>query len=211
VWYLIRLTVANAIAGTAMSASILGLSPELLEITLSHCDYASSLALSLTCRAAYQKMTTRREQRYSMTDLLQIELWPCYDGAGRAEDCLKQPLVNRDYFACYLCLRIRATTKFSNAMMKAKRGKHCLSRNDKQCGRSTRFCIDCGISSGRYLPGTTFDFGGGRFGGLDMLGGGRGVVCRSCKRFERTSPLSVGATSTCSSCLTSQRHSQIVS
>lgn len=135
--------------------------------TLSYCDYASSLALPLTCRAAYYKATKWKAQQYSMTDLLQIELWPCYDGAGQANDYLKQPLVNRDYFASHLCLRVRATTKFSNAMMKGKRGKHCLSRNDKQSSRLTRFCIDCGISSGRYPPGTTFDFGGVSFGGLE--------------------------------------------
>ncbi len=183
-----------------MAASILCLSPELIDIVVSNCDYATTLALSLTCRALHRRLINIKNQRYTMTDLLQIELWPCYDGAGRAEGCLKQPIFNRDYFACHMCLRIRATTKFSNAMMKGKRGKHCTLREDKQNLRLSRFCIDCGIRTGRYPPGTTFDFGGYRQWAPDEVGGGHALICQRCNRFERIEWATLGGTRICSSC-----------
>lgn len=184
-----------------MAPSISCLSSELTDMILANCDHATSVALSLTSRIMYSKIAPTTRQHYTMTDLLQIELWPCYDGASWAEGRLKQPMVNRDYFACHLCLRIRKATKFSNAMMKGKRGKHCQSGYEKQTSRLTRFCIECGIRSGRYLPGTTFDVGGVSFSSHDSIGGGHGLVCQRCKRFERTIWAPVGRSLLCSLCV----------
>jgi hypothetical protein len=173
-----------------MRVSILTLPPELLDNIAKRCNYASTLALRYTCRELYMKITTSRStaeaknatgnKSYSMCDLLEIEKWPCYDFAGGAEDHLKRALATRDFFACSYCLKIRCASKFSNAMMKGKRGKHSPISSDRH-ERCSRFCIDCGVAHGRYPPGVHFDFGGAP----DGLGGGHGVVCYGCRKFRR--------------------------
>jgi hypothetical protein len=64
---------------------------------------------------------------------------------------------HRDFFACYLCLKIRSADNFTNTMMKSKRGK--LGQGTL-AERSKRFCIQCGVSYGQYRPGTYIQFGG---------------------------------------------------
>lgn len=184
-----------------MLLSLLCLPPELLVRIISYCDYPSTVALSLTCRILHGRVPPSQHRRYDMKDLLEIERWPCYDGAADAEGQLKQAIFTRDYFACHLCLRIRATTKYSNAMMKEKRGKHRLSSSDTSNRGSTRFCIDCGIRIGRYIPGTVFSFGGYRSGGLaDTIGGGYGLVCLKCHHFGRVEWGSTGKPLICVPC-----------
>lgn len=180
-----------------MSIIILPLPQEVLLSILSYCDYATALALSLTCK----DLCGFRPCEYEMIDLLQIERWPCYNLAGQAEDHMKQPLVGRDYFSCYLCLRIRSVVKFSNAMMKGKRRKHSRATGDELQPRLNRFCIDCGIRYGRYQAGTVFDFGGARVGYLyQELAGGQGLVCRKCRSFSRLSNDEARMTKLCGSC-----------
>lgn len=145
------------------SPTILALSPELLDMIVAFGDYASAVALSWTCRSLHARITTRN-QPYTMADLLEIEMWPCYNGAGQPGEEMKQALFGRDYFACHLCLRIRATDKFSNAMMRGKRGKHCYSPIGKLSRRKTRFCTDCGIRTGKCIQGMTFGYSGAIFG-----------------------------------------------
>ena len=67
-----------------MGSFLVSLPEEVLLLVSSRCDYATALALSLTCTDLHHPIT----QSYGMTDLLQIERWPCYDFAGQAEDHL---------------------------------------------------------------------------------------------------------------------------
>src|ERR1700761_8929116 len=108
-----------------------------------------------------------------MTDLLEIELWPCYNSAPYREEYLRQPAAGSDFFACQFCLKIRSAKHFSNAMMKSKRGKLSpVPTNERQ----RRICITCGVTSNRFSPGTFTQFGGIR--------GGYGVLCIGCKKFK---------------------------
>lgn len=107
-----------------------------------------------------------------MTDLLEIERWPEYNGAEGKLGHEAQPIAGRDFFACYLCLKIRSATKFSNAMMKGKRGK---LGSGTIAERWTRFCIDCGCKKKKFSPGTEFNFGGAL--------GGTGFICFDCSIF----------------------------
>ena len=172
-----------------MPVSILTLPPELLDRITKESNYASTLAPRYTCRELYMKIAPMAglgkilsNRGYGMCDILEIEKWPCYDPAGDAEDHLKQPLATRDFFACSYCLKIRCASKFSKAMMKGKRGKRSsvFSETDE---RRHRFCIDCGVAYGRYLPGVRFEFGGARIS--DDVGGGYGLVCYECRKFKR--------------------------
>jgi len=82
-----------------MSASILTLPPELLSQILENSDYASRLALRYTSKCLYlQTLTTftlgstaaqRSNTSYNISDLLQVEKWPCYDLAGQGDGHLK--------------------------------------------------------------------------------------------------------------------------
>ena len=180
-----------------MGSFLVSLPEEVLLLVSSRCDYATALALSLTCT----DLRHLRPQSYGMTDLLQIERWPCYDFAGQAEDHLKQPLTGLDYFACSLCLRLRSAAKFSNAMMKGKRGKHSRNINNSPQGGLRRFCIDCGIKYGRYQAGAIFEFGGVRVSHLDReYGGGDGLVCRQCHSFSRLTQDDRRRASLCTAC-----------
>ncbi|KAF3909452.1 hypothetical protein AA313_de0202821 [Arthrobotrys entomopaga] len=138
----------------------------ILEITR-HLNYASILALRLTCR--HLNETTNRPTEYNMADLLEIELWPPYHYVKYGGEENQQPDPFLDYFACYKCLKIKRAVNFSNAMMRAKRGKLA---NFLSPDRLSRFCIPCGIRSGSYIKGAYFDYGGrGRY---------QGVVCVHC-------------------------------
>src|SRR5437667_362818 len=83
---------------------------------------------------------------------------------------------------CSYCLKVRSASRFSNAMMKGRRGKHS-SVSWGRDERLDRFCIDCGVAFGRYIPGTKFEFGGSCATGDS--GGGRGIVCYGCRKFKR--------------------------
>jgi len=109
-----------------------------------------------------------------MADLLEIERWPEYNAPEYEPPESKQPDL-QDFFACRLCLKIRSACKFSNAMMKGKRGK---LGTGTVTDRSQRFCIPCGIAHGIYQRGTYLQFGGAV--------GGYGFVCRGCGKFELT-------------------------
>jgi hypothetical protein len=179
-----------------MSASILTLPPELLNQVLEKSDYASRLALQYTSKrlcflisttppVGYTAAAQNSDTSYNMSDLLQVEKWPCYDLAGKSDGYLKQPLATRDFFACSLCLTIRCASKFSNAMLKGKRGKHSGAASAEKDERRKRFCINCGVRYGKYPPGTSFDFGGVQISDMEYeLGGGHGLVCQQCRQFN---------------------------
>lgn len=154
---------------------------EMLCAISEHLNYPSTVALRLSCRFLYKSIT--QPERFGMTDLLEMELWPCYHPARERPDHLKQAFALIDYFACHICLKIKPALHFSNAMMKGRRGKF----SDSALGaRGGRFCISCGLATGRYHRGTQLDYGG-------MTGAGRlhGLVCKGCGKFkqcEYTSP-----------------------
>jgi hypothetical protein len=196
-----------------MSASILTLPPELLNQVLEKSDYASSLALRYTSKRLYLQTSStatlcstaaqHSNTSYNMSDLLQVEKWPCYDLAGQGDGCSRQPLATRDFFACSLCLKIRCASKFSNAMMKGKRGKHSAAASVDKDERQKRFCIDCGVGYGKYVPGVRFDFGGAYT--EHELGGGQGLVCWECRQFKRVSGELTYHERTCRACLVAKR------
>lgn len=80
-----------------------------------------------------------------MRDLLEIEMWPEYNSAHYRPVELKQPIRGLDFFACYICRRIRCASKFSNAMMEGKRGK---LGNGTAAEKAGRFCIPCEMRTG---------------------------------------------------------------
>ena len=185
-----------------MSAPILSLPTKLLSLILSSCDYAAALAFSMTCKQLNEFAIHRK---YSMADLLHIECWPCYDRVGQAEDHMKQPWAGWDCFACCLCLRIRSAVKFSNAMMKGKRGKPRRTDSGIQKTRSGRICIDCGIQRGIYQRGAILSFGGSELGYLDDDIGGRGLVCSRCRSFSRLSRVEGREPRFCKACSPTSR------
>ncbi|KAF3941945.1 hypothetical protein ABW19_dt0206247 [Dactylella cylindrospora] len=176
-----------------MAIGILDLPNEILRSILDILGYASGLAIKWTCRTLYNR--TRSLATYKMLDLLEIELWPVFNAAKARPNHLKQAFPRSDFFACHICLKIKGAESFSNAMMKGKRGKFA---SGSSVNRETRFCISCGIDTGRYQPGLQFDYGG-----ADRL---HGIVCRGCgkfKCFEDTSRLGL-----CRDCLSRDKLSE---
>lgn len=155
--------------------SLESLPAEVLNNILYRTSPASHLAVNLASHTLYtatRNVTRRVREELSMVDLLELEEWPRYDGARYREPNLKQPIHGLDFFGCSYCLRLRSAGKFSNAMMKGRRGKHGLGTVAE---RLQRFCISCGVKQGRYQRGTYMQYGGA-FGGY-------GFVCLKCGRF----------------------------
>ncbi|KAE8393523.1 hypothetical protein BDV23DRAFT_149343 [Aspergillus alliaceus] len=174
-------------------AGLLSLPTELLLIILSHFDYSSKLALQWTCKSLNSVMKDHRFSRaYTMTDLLEIERWPCFS-MGQQGEGTKQPIGGLDYFACHICFKIRSAEYFSNAMMKGHRGKLSPTLSPE---RAHRFCIPCGVRFYRYHPGVRLQYGGAT--------GGDGVVCYKCHRFKKVVGLVGFKERTCGACLRSQ-------
>jgi hypothetical protein len=160
----------------------------LLEIQ-SNLSYGSRIALRRTCHELYNKVDdpNRRvngaqsshaglvqtmEKCYDIRDLLEIEMWPENNSAQGRPAGSKQPIPSVDFFACFLCRKIRCASKFSNAMMKGKRGK---LGNGSVAEKSKRFCISCGIRVGIYKRGDWLQYGGSL--------GSCAFVCRNCGSF----------------------------
>lgn len=161
-------------------ATLPTLPPELLQQIQSHLPYPSRLALRLTSRALYlMSGHPGGPSSYTMSDLLTIETWPCYHGAASREQHLQRAIAGQDFFACSRCLRIRSALRFSNAMMRGRRGKASTLRD-----RAGRICIPCGIKTGVYRRGDSFDFGGAPVFGIEAH---RGVVCSFCDEFHSAS------------------------
>ena len=166
----------------------------LLDIS-GYLSYGSHVALRLTCRMLFAKVedpsSGPQGKAYNMADLLEIEQWLEYNAAKYVSFASKQAMAQRDFFACSHCLKICSAGKFSNAMMKGKRGKLGTGTVFE---RSRRFCIPCGMAHGRYQRGTKFQFGGA-FGSY-------GFVCRGCGEFEQMSFCSEiqAARTTCADC-----------
>ena len=190
-----------------MPISLLSLPTELIDDVSSYLGYASVLALQLSCRELHAIVKDLQHMKgsqlskslkpYCITDLLEIELWPCYNSAETREGCLKQAMPTLDYFACHICLKIRSAEYFSNAMMKSRRGK--LSPVSTSSEKHKRFCIPCGVTTGRYHKGVQLEFGG--------YGGGRGIVCFHCGRFDKANRAEYTAKASqriCSTCLSVQ-------
>ncbi|KAF2137362.1 uncharacterized protein K452DRAFT_110237 [Aplosporella prunicola CBS 121167] len=164
---------------------LLDLPVELIDEICNHLNYPGRIALQMTCRSLHatvsriSKIRSRKTtgpREYTMEDLLEIEMWPCYDDAASRPQNLQQPFSKLDFYACCKCLRIRPALHFSNAMMKGKRGK----RSHPQCSvKHTRFCIDCGVRLCIYKSGEEFEYGG-----MPLAGGGIGFVCRYCTSFQ---------------------------
>lgn len=184
-----------------MPASLLTVPPKLIHKSFAQLDYASLAALELTFKSLCSTAKSFKNKlppirgnankNYTQRDLVEIEKWPIYDGARTAEPHMQQACQGRDSFACSLCLKIRSPAHFSNAMMRGKKGKH-----DSATQKLARFCIDCGISSYRYQPGVSFQYGGGYV--MSMYG----VVCKKCGLFSEEDPLAGGCRSSrrCKSC-----------
>lgn len=169
--------------------SLTGLPAEMLFEIYSCLSYGSRLALRLTCRDLYAKIgdpnlnTTNHShaptsypsklKAYTMADLLEIERWPVYNAAEYRPLQSRQANAGQDFFACFICLRIRSASKFSNAMMKGKRGKLGAGTIAE---RMRRLCIECGVRTGIYKRKTYIQFGGAL--------GGSGFVCGTCGNFE---------------------------
>ncbi|KAK6525284.1 hypothetical protein TWF694_005429 [Orbilia ellipsospora] len=154
-----------------MTIGILDLPNEILRNILDILSYPSILAIKWTCRTLYSQIEPLTV--YGMADLLEIELWPVFNAAEYRPEGLKRAFPQYDFFACHICLKIKGAECFSNAMMKGKRGKFA---SGSSINRVTRFCISCGIDTGRYQPGLQFDYGGG--------GRLHGVLCRKCGKFK---------------------------
>ncbi|KAK6502483.1 hypothetical protein TWF506_003065 [Arthrobotrys conoides] len=169
-----------------MTIGILDLPNEILMNISNHLSYPSILAMRWACHALYDIL--RQVEVYEMADLLEIELWPLYNAAKDRPQNLKQAFPTCDFFACHLCLKIKRAEGFSNAMMKGKRGKLA---SGSFVNRVARFCISCGVSTGRYQPGVQFDYGG--------AGLSHGVVCRGCGKFNQFKGIS--RLGLCYSCL----------
>ncbi|KAH8797254.1 hypothetical protein F5884DRAFT_687977 [Xylogone sp. PMI_703] len=150
---------------------------ELIHEISNYMSYGSRLALQLSCRELFAKTNrpNRPTKGYNMADLLEIEQWREYNGARFMPPERKQSVGQRDFFACYLCLKICSADRFANAMMKGKRGK--LGQGTVR-ERSKRFCIQCGIKHGRYQAGTYLQFGG--------WSAWYEFVCRGCGKLEVT-------------------------
>lgn len=173
-------------------ANLPGLPADILLCIQEYLSYASRVALRSSCpelRAKIKNLngtprkasfTTARSSQssalpYTMEDLLEVELWPEYNGApSREEGALKQPIRGHDFFACHLCLKIRCASYFSNAMMRSKRGKIGIGTTSDKIGR---FSAPCGAKSGKYIRGVSFMMGG--------YDGGYGLVCQKCGEYER--------------------------
>jgi hypothetical protein len=132
---------------------------ELIHEISNYMSYGSRLALQLSCRELFAKTDRpdRPTKGYSMADLLEIEQWPEYNGAKIMPPELKQPVGQRDFFACHLCLKIRSADRFANAMMKGKRGK--LGQGTV-VERSKRFVYRAGSSMDDTRQEHIFSLGG---------------------------------------------------
>ena len=185
--YLLDLETPHPIVMT--TSSLPSLPVELLLEIQFNLSYGSCLALQSTCRELYHKIDDpgRRtnvaqtshtnfdkatENGYDMRDLLEIEMWPEYNSTRDGPAETRQPIPGVDFFACYLCRKIRCASKFSNAMMKGKRGK---LGNGSVAEKSGRFCISCGIRVGIYKRGDWLQYGGAL--------GSCAFVCRNCGSF----------------------------
>ncbi|KFY98159.1 hypothetical protein V498_01625 [Pseudogymnoascus sp. VKM F-4517 (FW-2822)] len=89
------------------------LPPEILNEIANSLSYGSQLALKLSCRGLFAKidavnaracsdLATSPTKSYSMADLLEIEQWPEYNAAKFMPDEAKQPMGQRDFFACHI-------------------------------------------------------------------------------------------------------------
>ncbi|KAK6538540.1 hypothetical protein TWF694_010119 [Orbilia ellipsospora] len=150
---------------------ILSLPTELILDISQYLNYPSIVALRLSCR--HLNITIAQPAKYTMADLLEIEQWPAYHHVKYRDGGTKQPYAEVDYFACYICLKIKQAINFSNAMMRGKKGK--LS-DVLAPDRHGRFCIPCGISTGSYIRGSSFYYGG--------YGVRQGMVCVDCGLFK---------------------------
>jgi hypothetical protein len=163
---------------------------ELLAEVKTNLSYGSRVALRFTCRTLYHKVDDPNQhtngtysdastragstvRNYDMRDLLEIEMWPEYNSAYYRPAELKQPIRGLDFFACYVCCKIRCASKFSNAMMKGKRGK---LGNGTVAEKAGRFCIPCGMRVGTYTRGGWLQYGGAT--------GSYGYVCHGCGTFQ---------------------------
>lgn len=164
----------------ATTTTLLSLPLELLYQITGDLSYGTHLALSFTCRELYARLdpnqkaiSQERRRLYNMEDLLEIELWPEFASSH------PKPLKNRkpdkdDFFACYLCLRIRSGWNFASKKMDGVYGKRCDSG---MYASQARHCINCGIRTKQYSRGSQFHVGGWK--------GCHGFVCRFCGGFER--------------------------
>ncbi|KAL2015920.1 hypothetical protein VTK56DRAFT_4534 [Thermocarpiscus australiensis] len=97
--------------------------------------------------------------------------------------------MERDLYACCLCLRLRHSSHFADKMM--KRHKRKLA-----AGSSTRFCMECGLNPAPgqhgYCPGSHI-----------TKNGVVSVICISCRRLWRPSRNGYVPGRYCTECLVS--------
>ena len=139
-------------APLAMS-SLQGLSNEVCLAVVEHLDMSSFLALSLTSHH-FHKLTNLKEE--FRRPLLR-------EFTFRAQTLPQWQKDRKDGFACSICLKLLPRIEFTDTQTKGPRGRNGGDQIN-------RFCIPCGVKSGRFSPGSIVKQG-------DRLR----VVCWQCK------------------------------
>lgn len=200
-----------ACEATNMTLGLQILPKEMLDTITANLDYASSLALSWTCKKLHSLISL---STYTLEDLLQIEQWPVYNDMSRYKDVKHQhhlirPQAGFDYFACSFCLTIRSAIHFPDAQMRAHRGKFSPDACTRTDQRHRRFCITCAVGRHSVKPGQLVRFGGvPKSNNISHTAAGDGLVCTRCGNFGRVHPMYWGSRilrnmRCCGSCVTS--------
>lgn len=72
----------------------------------------------------------------------------------------------QDGFACFLCLKVLPRNRFADRQTKSPRGRDGAQQR-------LRYCIDCGVSQGRYCPGS-----------MIVQRDNKRILCRQCKQLK---------------------------
>lgn len=135
------------------AVTLLDLPKELLDKIASVAGLFATISLRESCRSLYHVVEPSKLAKLplGMKELLLLEL---------SEEA-------SDLFACGSCLKLRHANHFTTASITGTRGNRA---------RPKRFCIDCGIITGRIKPTRLAYFG------LRRAGCGR--VCTNCFGFH---------------------------
>lgn len=134
-------------------ASLPGLPEELCIAVVEQCDMPSIIAFSQTShhfhRLANPKDDCRRAQMQEF--LVKAQTFPRWQEDG---------------FACFSCFKILPRNEFTAKQTKSPRGRNGVDQ-------SQRFCIPCGVSTGRFRPGN-----------IVKQGGSLRILCCQCKQLK---------------------------
>jgi hypothetical protein len=129
---------------TARCLELLNLPSDIHESIISHLGFPEKPLLRMTCRH-FQILI----RPMTHAEIFGIDRRTC-GGAERHPD-----MIQKDFFGCKECLRLRPKFKFADKMRRFKKGKW-----GKEPGK--RFCVDCAIKPSKdgsgpapYRPGTS--------------------------------------------------------